>query len=645
MTIDAASLPPPSLLSAPTGSRTDPAQGEQQRFRFDVLPVLLVLAIALVLAGHSYLQYLDTSRLRWDGLAHDRSGHYAYGLKMAIALRQGKVLRFIDELERGKVWPPVHGVLVAMVLLVGGFHYQLAVLPSLIGWIMTVVFGFLVARRAAARRDAGLLAGVVALIFIVGSPAHRIYATDIMLESLGAGLTLLVLYLYLLAVQRGTSLWTWRGLALALTVLFFEKYNYWLLVILSMLTTQFVSGPRQYLRSAVVASRTVDWRRWVTNQARQPLNYILVGLVAVVLFLFARGPTALQIAGHRVSLYPPHNLVTAAYAVLLVRVAIALRRERPKWLGRLSIPSQQVLRWHVLPIAFSFLLPRRLSAFLWHIGPTNHGDEPVHDLARAASFYARSLTTDYHVGLWSVLLVAGLLAAAILCGRRLRPGASVVLFLALIAAALVVVHPNQKSRYLHSWLPAAWVGAGMGLACLLYSRPLDGLRRSRWWLAAGVVGLLAVGHRTQLLAVGHSPEAGHQGRDSSLLDLTDTYLPHLARSRRTTILTTVPFEPLFQWTFLERYQNRERLDILRWGPSPSVEGVRDRFEAWLQSTQSDTLVLIDIPPGSYFHGDVGLDYRAFGHVSRLLASQTTFRQTHRWNLTRYGCTITLWRRL
>jgi len=54
-----------------------------------------------------------------------------------------------------------------------------------------------------------------------------------------------VLYLYLLTVRCENSIWAWRRLALALTLLFFEKYNYWLLVILALLADQFavdVSG-------------------------------------------------------------------------------------------------------------------------------------------------------------------------------------------------------------------------------------------------------------------------------------------------------------------------------------------------------------------------------------------------------------------
>ena len=38
-------------------------------------------------------------------------------------------------------------------------------------------------------------------MFILASPAHRAFGTDIMLESLGGCLSIMVLYFYLAAVQ------------------------------------------------------------------------------------------------------------------------------------------------------------------------------------------------------------------------------------------------------------------------------------------------------------------------------------------------------------------------------------------------------------------------------------------------------------
>src|SRR5262249_40396445 len=152
----------------------------------------VVIGTTLVLAGQLYGHFLATHRHLWDSGTHDRNAHYLYVLRLATDVRQGEVLRLLEDLNSTRVWPPLQGVVGAAVLLVGGLDYRLAVLPSLAGWVATVVFGFLCARRAV--RHGGNLAGFVAAVFILASPGHRAFATDVMLESLGAGLTLAVLY-------------------------------------------------------------------------------------------------------------------------------------------------------------------------------------------------------------------------------------------------------------------------------------------------------------------------------------------------------------------------------------------------------------------------------------------------------------------
>ena len=135
-------------------------------------------------------------------------------MRLATDAQNLRIYRFLDDINQARVWPPLQGLLTAGVLLVGGLDYRLAVLPSLAGWVGTVFFGYLLAKRALP--TGGVFAGLIAALFIVASPAHRAYGTDIMLESVGACLTLVVLYCYLVLVQaRPQAVWTGRCLGLA----------------------------------------------------------------------------------------------------------------------------------------------------------------------------------------------------------------------------------------------------------------------------------------------------------------------------------------------------------------------------------------------------------------------------------------------
>src|SRR5262249_32697003 len=106
-----------------------------------LLPALL-LAGAVVLAAIAYAQFLEAPRQLWSNAVHDRNAHYMLGLSFALDLRQGNISQFLHDFDGARIWPPLHGMLVALVLLVWGVDYRLAVLPSLAGWVGAAVFGF-----------------------------------------------------------------------------------------------------------------------------------------------------------------------------------------------------------------------------------------------------------------------------------------------------------------------------------------------------------------------------------------------------------------------------------------------------------------------------------------------------------------------
>ncbi|MEA3188242.1 MAG: hypothetical protein QOD99_2072 [Chthoniobacter sp.] len=282
---------------------------------------MLVAALAVALTLLLLLQFLAAPRPRWNGVEHDRNGHYSYGLKMALALEHGQLITFFSELEKGKTWPPLHGLLVAFTQVLSGNDWRAAVLPGLLGWATLLISVFIVSEQIVARAAPQFVAGSVAFVFAALSPAHRGYAIDFMLESLGSGLTAAVLAAYTFAAEARTSANRWRLLALMLTLLFFEKYNYWLIVALAIAGAE-ISQQNDFAVRVGACWRLIDWKRL------KPWIALLSAFVFVISFLSWRGPTAFDLFGRHVSLYPPGNLVTAAYALLCLCVALEIRRTR-----------------------------------------------------------------------------------------------------------------------------------------------------------------------------------------------------------------------------------------------------------------------------------------------------------------------------
>jgi hypothetical protein len=592
------------------------------------LPPLLVLAAGLAGAAGLYAHFLEVERTLWTSPAHDRNAHFVFGLNVALDLRHADSAQLFSHLDGARMWPPLHGMILGLVLAVGGPDYRLGVLPSLAAWVAAAVLAFLVARRAVPR--GGNLAGAVAAVCFLVSPAYRAFATDVMLEGLGACLSLLALYCYLVAVQdearpRGA------GLGLVLTLLCLHKYNYWLLVVFALIAAE-LTGRWAVYRG--FAGRTVaawDWRGWLKRQARQPLSWLAVALAAGAVFLVRGGGEGLA---EGVSAKSPHNVVTAAYLCVFVQLAWWWHKQGAAWSRTLDPRWRQILAWHLWPVAAWFLWPKRLSYFLWFTF-ANPGEHPQSGLWSGLQYHLGGVVTEYHVAAWSAAVVGGLVLAALATARRLRPGGAVVLWFVLIALVLTSNHPNRKHRFLHSWLAAGWCAAGMGAAGLL---GLVRRERLRPWLAGAAACGLTLAHLPGLTAAGYAEEGGPLADHGSTLDVTDAYLPDLAGAKHPFILANVPLKHLARWTYLERYGRAAPLEteIKHFGGGP--EASRQAFARWLETTPCDRLVFVDVPPGTPF--EEGLAEMA--GLREALEGQTVFRCARRQAFPAYGCTVSVW---
>jgi hypothetical protein len=112
---------------------------------FDRILAALVAAAAAGLAIFMFAAYAADPDLLWRDFYHDRNSHFSLGLELALALRTFDPLWFFTELEKAQVWPAFHGLVLSAVLAVGGLHHRLAIVPSLAGWVTTILFVWLIA--------------------------------------------------------------------------------------------------------------------------------------------------------------------------------------------------------------------------------------------------------------------------------------------------------------------------------------------------------------------------------------------------------------------------------------------------------------------------------------------------------------------
>ena len=503
--------------------------------RADFWLTIAVVVAAIAAAVMMFWGYYQNPELLWRGDPSDRSNHFGLGLNLALAVRNLDPGWFWYELEAARLWPPLHGLVLSMVLLIGGLDARLGVVPSLIGWTVTVVLTWVISRQFFRDPIVSVFAASVSIIFAFASPSFRLLATDVMLECLGSALTALAVYLYMRTYTPTPSKTTWRLLAVTLTLLFFEKYNYWGLTFIALALTQVTQNREEWTTYA-----REWWRRRsaiLAVIARDPAVLASLVVLCFILFVYWRGPQPLEVFGRRISVYPPQNPLTIAYAILFVRLTVAWFRYRRSLDTAQGIPGRAILYWHLLPIAVSLLTPGRLSWLLWDVGPMNTFYE-AHDPLSGLIEYAHGIGDGFTVTPWAAALAVLLTLVAFVQRHRFAPQYQAIFLLVVVCTVLLILHPNHQGRFLASWAFAIWItaGTGAGLVFQWATRRVNN-QRVRAATALCLAGALAGGTVLTKPAWVSAAAIAHQTKGPTEFDLLPAFLPYVVGS------STVAFLP------------------------------------------------------------------------------------------------------
>jgi hypothetical protein len=606
--------------------------------RLDMVLLVLLGLASLIWASRDYAQYWADSSSRWTSFYHDRHAHCAYAMDMADALRTGNVVEFAQILQRNIVWPPIHGFVAALAMLATGLDHRTVVFPAVLGWWLLLVSAPLTTRAIVGQGLSGWIGAGVTWLLLAQSPAYRAYSTDCLLEGLGAGISAWCVYAYVLARQQPTAPRRWLLLGVSLTLLFFEKTNYWLVVVAGLLLAEGVLAVRvvsawQQVRCGLLRAGSI-----LREEARHPVFWLGMLLAGSAAGIALRGPTSFPWQGQSVSLYPPGTFVLLAYVCFFARGwGLAWRRgwHRPDVVG----PAfSSILKGHIAPIAISFLIPKRLMTNIWFLSPVHYGESNPLPLLDVGRLYAEHIVHDYHT---SLLLAVGALMGLLMAlgqGARLRAGGIGLVCVVGLAAWLVWIHPNQKPRFLHSWFALSWVLSGAGVGLWWSSRWPVSIRSAG--LAAGM-GLALFG---MMQVPPQAPMMVDQQPGEPIVRLSDWYLSELGGVDRVAVLSTQPDIHFFQWTIRERFGSPSPLERDRWlwWPMRDPATFQQGFDAWVARTSANRVVVIDVPPSSSQYRAVQHPYEIYSALPALMEGQQTFRRVR--ETTWAGCRASIWER-
>jgi hypothetical protein len=597
------------------------------------------MILTLILTIRLYVSYLPQSRGQWIGLMHDRNAHLLQSMVFALDLRYLDPVSFISDLNRARVYPPLFHMLAAPLLATGGFDYRLAALPSLIGWIGTTILVFLLTRQLApAHRNA---AAVLAALFVLRSPAYQAYATEIMLESLGAFLSLLTLYLYVSKREETDPKTGFTLLGCALTALFFLKYQYWFLTSAVLLLWEAISRYRVLSARLRVCWVRGDLQGLLMREVHHPLTRLLLGIIGIAGILLLTGGWKFVWAGQAIRVTASLNLAYACFLILCVRTALIWWRNEYEIRSSVGERGRQLLFCHLLPVAAWLLFPQKLQYFLRLLSPMNSsaGQRAAYWNWETLLFYPRAFVREYHDGASLALAAFVLALLAFVRVFRLSARARLVLLFLAVSAILTILHPNHQSRYLHPWIPVLWVAGAIGLASVLtlFGRvPVVGRA-----IPSGVLATLIVASAIKPLAFAFAERNSIEAVSgaATALDLSDYYLPRIGCYAHVSIFSTVPLYQFAWWTYLHRYPSQRgnlTVGLDRFGDSAVVNQMW--FGEWLGHTSTQAIVFIDIPPRTLFYWQGEERYQQYRN---LLQSQTLFREVERRVFPQYGSAVSI----
>lgn len=591
----------------------------------------VVAVVAAVAAGYAFhLNWIDV-RNRWTRFDTDTNSHAYVMLGLAQNAWKLDLIGWYKDFDGPRTWPPLHGFLGSFVQLAAGKpDIRLAIIPSLFGWWLTAVCAALAARRMTP--VGGNAAGFFAAIFVLASPSHRIFAADVMLESLGAGLTMLAAWTYLRARQIGGAReWTWFGVSLSLLLV--EKYNYWVLIAIPILGWEILLQMLAWWKTPG-AFRTVGGV--LKNEARNPLSAaaLLVGIVAFGGFALSRLQIPVFGKAFRVDAFIN---VFEAFAILIVFRVIQWRRASgPEWLSPLGDRWKGLFVGHALPAFVWFCLPKRFGSVVEYLTRRQSSTQDPNGWRSGMEFFAGAAGEYYAVHWLLAVLTAFMVALALLQIRRMNAGAAVVFLTLAFCVFATAAQPTRGSRFMHSWAALLWVVGGAGFAASVASiRPVVARRT----IVVGALATLAAFQAPSLLDRGKSSEPHHE-RSPSTLAAADAFLESLTDARRVSFVSNVQISDFARWTYTERFPDRPRIECFIRRFSPDREKNAKLLEQWTADAGLDAIVSIDVDEKSpqYFPG-----WESFEQFREHLEAQSAFVKSIERSFPELGCTVTVWR--
>jgi hypothetical protein len=402
------------------------------------LAITALASVALLVAQHTVAVVQARDLLaRWDLATHLGHGWQDYDL-----LVTGRIPALAWDLWQQGYWPPALSLYQVPFHLVLGGGTTAALWSSLVAFVLAGIVGCAVLQRE--WRDDAMLPGSLFLALLMSSPFLLAYASVPMTEMLGVVVQLLVVLTYA-TYRQDPGPAAARRFAIALTVLFFTKYNYFLLLVAPLVLYELL----ERTAGQGMRERLAGLWRLARHVLSTPAGAFVVLYLVALLVVLRTGGIEFHLLGQRVSVRSIGNSGHVVLYILLARLWYLHRRGRIHW-ARLTSADPRVrplLLWFVIPVTvwMASPYPNHIRDFANLVLNRPLGDSTV---GTGTVRYLDALRTMYFYADWVLAAVVGAFVVAAVRYRRQSPLMQWLILTVPLQFAAIALHQTRFPRFL-----------------------------------------------------------------------------------------------------------------------------------------------------------------------------------------------------
>lgn len=415
-------------------------------FSFVVVFILFVyLCVKIALSTIIVVQYQHLLPL-WDPATHS-----LYGWRLYYYLSQFNLPMFLWSIWSEGLWPFMYYLYQLPLHLIIGSRWEGAAVSSLIGFmlagLLSIFYIFKLIKNHAA------IPSSVFIMFFISSPMYLAYSSLPMTEIFGSLIQLIVLTSYLL-MNDSKSHKHAVLFSVSLTMLFFTKYNYFLLVAIPIIINEYLL----YTLNWTPKEHFVGLLKFTKIIFSRLTGKLLFLYFIFISFIILTGGFEINIFDKKISIHSIGNTGYLVLYLLLIKLWVEYKKKRKEYAKIFSkdYRIKPLITYFVIPLIIWFAIPypNHIKEFFGLV--INRSTEEINFFS-SIPYYFNVLRKEYFSN--DIIFFVGLFVffIAIINYRKQIPIIKFLIITSVIQTLFVVSHPYKSTRFIFLALIPLWL--------------------------------------------------------------------------------------------------------------------------------------------------------------------------------------------